>query len=280
MPLILKQTHILREMAMQLQSSSKNRGFIHNFFSLFGTPTEPKESVIDTEVLLRLQELHRNHTFINAELNTRSGRYQSLIIDIDSKSKSLLIDELFPAVTDSHIGLGESITITSSERGMPVKFISTISAIEMYQGSPAYRITLPSSVKANQRRAFYRLPVSRDMGMRLRVPLSGLGLRLCEIINISSEGIALRIDKNISSRVQKDRILKGVELSLPDDEIIFCNLEVVSFEFKKAPYRCTQLGCRFNKMDKHDQKSLDRILVQLQRELKKLSGSADGEAEG
>ena len=247
----------------------KSRGFIASLLS-FTHQEEVEPPAVKPETLVRLQELCAKHTFVNVNFVDRNDcSFQSLILKVDVVHQSLLIDELFPMQADMSVVPGENIEITSSGKGLPVKFSSTIATIEMLDGSPAYRIALPRKVKANQRREFFRLSVSKDVEVGLRIPLVGGNLALCNVLNVSSSGVGFSIDKNISEQLQSSRILRGVKLSLPDSTSIYCDLEVKSYEYRKPPHRCTVMGARFFELATPMQKQLDKAMVSLQRDAKK-----------
>lgn len=247
----------------------KNQGFLS---FLFGGKNHQaaNEVKIKPETLIRLQELCAKHTFVNVNFTDRINcSFQSLILRVEPKNQSMLIDEFFPLQPDMAIMPGESIEITSIGKGLPIKFSSSIGAIEMLDGSPAYRIALPSKVKANQRRDFFRINVDRDMETRLRINLAGGDIAYCDIINLSSSGIGFRVDKNLSEQLSANRLLKNATLTLPDHGVISCDLEVKSYEYRKPPHRCTVVGARFLAMPRTSQKQLDKLMITLQREVKK-----------
>jgi c-di-GMP-binding flagellar brake protein YcgR len=192
--------------------------------------------------------------------------FQSLILKVDAKKQSLLIDELFPLQPGVSIIPGEHIEITTSGKGLPVKFKSAIGTIEILDGSPAYRIILPRKVKANQRREFFRVAVSREMETELRIVVAGGSLVHCDLFNISSSGIGFSIDKNITEQIQSSRILQSAKLFLPDNSILQCDLEVRCYEYRRPPHRCTAIGARFVNLSPASQRVLDKLVTQLQRE--------------
>ena len=243
----------------------KNRGFMA---MLFGSGSQPvaEDSAIKSETLMRLQELCLKHTFVNVRfVNRIDCSFQSLILKVDPDSQSLLIDEFFPMHADIAIIPGENIEIMSTGKGLPIRLVSVVGSIEMLDGSPAYRIALPKKIKANQRREYFRVAVHNDMNTRLRINLSGGDMAMCRIINLSSSGVSFSVDKNISERLASNRNLKDAKFTLPDGDMLSCNLEVKSYEYRKPPYRCTVIGARFDNLPRPSQKQLDKLIFTLQR---------------
>jgi len=248
---------------------SRNRGFIANLFNFGAKPTDDGPPPVKPDTLLRLEELRRSHTFVDVNFVNRDGRsYQSLIINVDVEDNSLLIDELYPLDGDMQNLLGEVIEISPCGKGMPMKFTSTISRIEMYDDSPAYRIELPRTITANQRRKFFRVPVTSAIGIYMRVPINNMAV-MAEVKNISASGVGLCIDKNVTEYLRANHLLRGVKLLLPDNEVVNCDLEVRSYEYRKKPHRNTIVGARFIDMNPKAQNQMERLMQKLQREARR-----------
>ena len=249
-------------------SEQKSRFFTRFFGG--SKPVVEKKAEVSPETLVRLLELCNKHTFVEVNFVDRQQMsYQSLIIHVDIHNDSLLIDELYPLEPSFDIVAGESIEITSRGKGLPVKFTSTISALEIYEGAPAYRVALPKTVKANQRREFFRVPVNNDMGIHLHIPLADGGQGFCTVLNISSTGICFRFDKNITDQIRAGGSIKNAKLTLPGNTVMNCDLEVRSYDYKKSPERFTLVGASFGGFAPVEQKKFDRYLVRLQRAMKR-----------
>jgi len=256
---------------MGRSQQQKSPGLMARLFG--GKPAAAVAPSANVETLVRLHELCEKHTFVDVRFVGREDvAYQSLIIDIDAKSQSLRIDELYPLDRGTNVLVGEEIEITSRGKGLPVTFTSSIIALEMHQGNPAYRVALPAAVSANQRRGFFRIDVSREMDLRLHIPLEGGALALCTILNISSAGIGFKFDKNISEQIRSNRMIRGAKLTLPDNAVLYCDLEVRSYDYKRAPSRHTLVGAKIDNLSPGEKKQFDKCLLKLQRQAKR-SGS-------
>jgi len=255
---------------MARSQQKKSPGLMARLFG--GKPAAAKVAPrsANVETLVRLNELCEKHTFVDVRFVGREDvAYQSLIIDVDAKNQSLRIDELYPLDRGIKILVGEEIEITSRGKGLPVTFTSSIIAREIHEGNPAYRVALPAAISANQRRSFFRIGVSRDMNVRLHIPLEGGSLGLCTILNISSAGIGFKFDKNIGEQIRSNRMISGAKLTLPDDFVMYCDLEVRSYDYKRAPDRHTLVGAKIDNLSPGEKKQFDKCLLKLQRAAKR-----------
>jgi c-di-GMP-binding flagellar brake protein YcgR len=244
----------------------KKSGFFMRLLGL-DEPEKPVVPSLDPEMLVRLYELCAKHAFVDVRFLNREGMsYQSLIIDVDAKRRTLLIDELYPLDESTRIVAGEEVEVTSVGKGLPVKFTSTVSALELYDGSPAYRLELPNKVKSDQRREFFRIPVTREMDIRLHVPVEET-LVFSTVLNISSTGIGFKIDRNVSDQIRSNRVIRNAKITLPESIALYCDLEVRSYDYKKSPDRYTLVGAKVLNFSPSEQKIFDKFLLQLQREV-------------
>jgi c-di-GMP-binding flagellar brake protein YcgR len=240
-----------------------------SWFGLIEEPAKQGPPPIKKETLVRLKELSRAHTFVEVRFPERDNiSYQSLILDVNGPQRYIQIDELFPAVGKAAMP-GEPVEIISHGKGQPLHFESEVIALEMADGVPAYRVALPSSLSVNQRRQYFRVDVPEDVDITVRVDLSPQLSPLCKVNNLSSSGINLRINRDVTQYLRASRVIEGIRIHLPDRDVINCDLEVRSYEYRKSPTRQTIVGGRLLSVSTASQKKLDKLLASMQRILQK-----------
>lgn len=221
------------------------------------------------QVVIRLQQLVEERSFVDVRFPGRmSNTYQSLILKVDPAEGYVLIDELFPAHGAFVISPGDEVEITSVRRGIPVRFSSWVKSISIDEadGIPAYRLALPEAVEAKQRRRFFRVGVTEDAGLRLRIP-GPEGARLaCTVQDLSHGGIGFSCPGNLGEMLRENNRLRDCRLGIPGIADIACDLEVRAFEFRRQPSRHTLVGARFDGVAPPAQKQLEQYLVMVQRQ--------------
>lgn len=245
--------------------------------SLFSKPVttaaeEPSPQVVSAETVLRLQQLALDHTFVDVRFPERTGNsYQSLILKINPDEGYLLIDEFFPSSDNVLVSPGDEVLITSQRKGMPVSFSTVVQSICIDEGDgmPAYRLEIPDSVDARQRRRHFRVQVEPDAGVKVRIPNDDSTTLLCTVHNLSYSGIRFSTGGNIAQQLETQRIFSNVLLTLPDEVTIQCQIEVMSYEFKRLPYRHMLIGGKFRAISSSNQKKLDQYLALMQRSQRK-----------
>jgi c-di-GMP-binding flagellar brake protein YcgR len=232
---------------------------------------EPAQASFE-QVVIRLQQLVEERSFVDVRFPGRSDTtYQSLILKIDPLERFLLIDELFPAHGAFFVTPGEEVEITSIRRGIPVRFSSWIKAISLDEadGYPAYRLALPDSVEAKQRRMSFRISVDAEAGLKLRIRGPDGGRLLCTVQDLSMGGLGFTCQGNLGDMLRANNQLKACLLSLPGSPEINCDLEARKFEFRKAPYRHTMVGARFEGLSGPGQRQVENCISTLQRQAKR-----------
>jgi len=155
-------------------------------------PREPELRASFEQTVIRLQQMGGGAQLRRRALSGRADSvYQSLILKVDPHERYVLIDELFPAHGQYFISPGDEVEITSVRRGIPVRFQSWVKSISIDEtdGLPAYRLALPDSVDAKQRRTHFRLSLDADSGVRLRIRGPDGDRLLCTVLNLSQSGL-------------------------------------------------------------------------------------------
>ena len=242
---------------------------LSSWLGLAEETAEQQPKPIKKETLIRLRELARSHTFVEVRFTERNNvSYQSLILDLNVEGRYAVIDELFPSL-GKPVMPGEPVEIVSQGKGMPIQFHSEVLALEMIDGVPAYKIALPTQLQANQRRQYFRVEVPDDMDLSVKLDLAENLSPLCKVNNLSSAGINLRANRDISQYLKSSRVIEGIRIHLPDNDVINCDLEIRSYEYRKTPSRHTIVGGRLLSVSAPAQKKLDKILALFQRVMQK-----------
>ena len=221
------------------------------------------------QTVIRLQQMVEERSFVDVRFPGRADSvYQSLILKVDPHERYVLIDELFPAHGQYFISPGDEVEISSVRRGVPVRFHSWVKSISIDEidGLPAYRLALPDSVQARQRRTHFRLALDTDSGVRLRIRGPDGERLLCTVLNLSQNGLGFSCQGNLSESLRESPVLRNCLLSIPGQPEIGCDLEARSFEFRKQPHRHTVVGARIDNLAPASARQLEQYLVLTQRQ--------------
>ncbi len=211
-------------------------------------------------VYLALFDVQRSHALIDVAIDGSDARFQSIILDVDPGRGTVTIDELFPR---DFYGLpGQPLLVTVRvDSGRKLSFNTHIVARREEGDDLTYQLMLPQALDYNQRRAALRLHLTDELAVNSEFVTPNRSRCLARVRDLSATGIRLQLPN-------------GVEMAEGDA------LNELCFEFAGRNFQCnasvrnvragaegvTELGAAFVDLSKSDQRSLSRVIMQLQRE--------------
>ncbi|MFT3931865.1 MAG: PilZ domain-containing protein [Spongiibacteraceae bacterium] len=217
------------------------------------------------EVYLNLFDVQRSHALIDVAIDGTDARYQSIIIGVDPERGVVEIDELFPA---GFIGLpGQPLTVTVRLDGKRRLTFNTHVISRRDDGQiESYWLALPESLDYNQRRGSFRLQLGQGWGV------------ISEFLAPDQERCSARV-RDLSSTGIRLEVLGGTKPTTGDV------LHDLHFEFAGRNYQCAAdvrnvtnlsgksdgldrflVGAQFRDMSRVEQRSLERMIMQMQRQ--------------
>ncbi len=213
-------------------------------------------------VYLNLFDVQRSHALIDVAIDGIDARYQSIIIGVDPERGVLEIDELFPV---GFVGLpGQPVTVTVRLDGARRLTFNTHIISRHDDGQlESYWLALPESLDYNQRRGSFRLSLGQGWGVISEFLAPDRERCSARVRDLSSTGIRLEV----------------VGATRPATGDVLHNLH---FEFAGRNYQCAAdvrnvtnaddapdrflIGAEFRDMSRVEQRSLERMIMQLQRQ--------------
>lgn len=220
------------------------------------------------QVYLNLFDVQRSHALIDVTIDGVDARYQSIILGVDPEQGTVTIDELFP---HGFVGLpGQPVTITVRLDGSRrLSFASHILQRSREDGTELYTLMLPDVIDYNQRRGAFRLRFGAGRA-------------------VASEFLAP--DSRRCSATVRDLSSTGIRLELPAAAALNAGdvLHDLQFEFAGRSFQCradvrnvrsngadnTVIGAAFVDLPRVEQRSLERMIMQLQRQQAQHVGAA------
>ena len=214
------------------------------------------------DVYLNLFDVQRSHALIDVAIDGIDASYQSIIIGINPERGILEIDELFP---HGFVGLpGQPVTVTVRlDNKRRLTFSTHIISRRDDDGVESYWLALPDVLDYNQRRGAFRLQLNQGWGV------------VSEFLAPDHERCSARV-RDLSSTGIRLEVLDGAKPSTGDV------LHDLHFEFAGRNYKCAAdvrnvtnlgdasgrflIGAQFRDMSRVEQRSLERMIMQLQRQ--------------
>lgn len=234
-------------------------------------PVDHEESITqrltdaeDIYRVLKLLELQR--CLITVALPARKGMASSMVLDVNTDTQSLIIDQLNDQPLQLAITPGDLLVFRAAYGGVQVsgecQFIETDSDAT----GPTLRLTLPTKVLHRQRRAAYRATIAAaTMAITLespdRKPLTGW------VSDVSADGLGVVFDQFVHPPIEPGELFPLASFSLDSGAMeVALVAKHPNYDKISDKYRC---GFSFHGLTAAEEKQLNQWVIQLQRRQRK-----------
>ena len=219
------------------------------------------------EIVTLLHNIKEHKQVVSMTFNNESESIVTSILQIDEASDSLVIDCALSAMQNRRVLGSDRIAFeTKLDRIRIIFFADRIESC-LFDGSPAFAMSLPTSLVRLQRREYYRMVTPRcTMDIICNSSNSAVTITV-PVQNVSAGGVAILDDRNMLNDTS-GAIYNGCRISLPGGPSIVATLEVrnsqaISLANGKSVRR---LGCLFVDIPKSMLTLVQRYVTQLERE--------------
>jgi len=242
---------------------------VANLFVEENGPQPPKILKAPVEIHASLRTLMDSHDPLLVSFADRNQRFQSFVVEVNRERNLIALDELIPNDGERFLQNGESFRIEAFHEGVRIAWECTQNAFfAEIDGARCYWLPVPNEVLYHQRRNAFRASVSQSQpvaveiaGDKLKAPLKG------SLIDISATGCKVRLDGNVSDRLQAGQVYERFTARLPFGAItVEVELRHVHFEEKVG---ISFAGVRFLQVSGLVQRNIERFVYQLQREARR-----------
>lgn len=222
--------------------------------------SEQRDPLATRQVYLNLFDVQRSHALIEVKVDGTDAQYQSIILGLDPEGGTMTIDELFPP---GFVGLaGQPLTIIVRLDGKRrLSFATQILARETDEGLESYRLALPEAVDYNQRRGAYRLQLRSGWGTVSQFRAPNQHRCSATVRDLSSTGIRLELDE--PTEVSEGDVLDDLQFQFAGRSFQ-CQADVRNVQ--QSDKDSVVLGAAFRDMPRVEQRSLERMIMQMQRQ--------------
>lgn len=227
------------------------------------------------EVASVLNALQRQRSPITIRFKGVEHNYPSLLLAVDRKAQLFYLDELNDPAAHKRMVAKEVFSVRAVDQGISV-FFTKCQVVEMLDETEGavYRVAFPNELIHNQKRDAFRavvmlgnhVPVSL-LSFTRQEPLQPLPARL---VDISSTGCKLEFESLIEPPFKNFEVFEHLTINLKAfEKKITLKVEArhATYDEKKKRTTC---GFRFMETDVRAQAEIDRFVIFLQREARRV----------
>lgn len=190
--------------------------------------------------------------------------FSTSIVDTDLKSRSFLLDRVFPYSGNDLIRAGNRFTIKSDCDGILIEF--RVSGRIMFQPQKGlYRVELPERVLYLQRRNAYRVNILPSHNIHLLLGMTDQQGDLAgALIDLSSTGFKAKFKGNVKKRLQEQENFSQARIRFNREHDMDCSLTAhYATLTEKGETIC---GFAFDAISGNAQRYIDKLITDLQWE--------------
>lgn len=210
-----------------------------------------------------LRRLESDHALLTVKVADSDAIFSSAVIAVDTRNKTLQLDELTPDAGHELIKPGIELKVSARLQGVETSFSTIVSSIDKDKGIFYYVTAFPSDVRYLQKRETVRVPVrlTLDAGVNMRSDSDGIRARLTDI---SAGGIGATV-------LGGNRAARGARyhcsIRLPGYHPIDADVEVRYAAAETTSKGHQRFGAKFVKIDKRSKREVEKVVADLQRDL-------------
>ncbi|SDS67806.1 c-di-GMP-binding flagellar brake protein YcgR, contains PilZNR and PilZ domains [Halopseudomonas xinjiangensis] len=233
-------------------------------------PQPPRDVRSQIEITSLLKTLQQSRDPLMVTFSERAQKFQSFIVNIDSASGMLWIDELIPREGDRYVEQGESFRIDAWHEGVHMRWSCAGAQKVVFENAPAYSAPLPADMIYHQKRGAFRAAVHRSLETKVGlIKQQRQHQILGELADISATGCKARFVGDLRNQVTPGELHEQSFVELPDAGRIGLTVEVRHIVYDEAAGE-SHVGLRFHQPPPSAQRQIDRYVNTLQREARRL----------
>lgn len=199
---------------------------------------------------------------IELKIDGSTEVYSTSIVETDLKSRSFLVDQVFPFPGNDLIRSGNRFTVKSDCDGILIEF--RVDGRIMYQPKKGlYRAELPSEVLYLQRRNAYRVNILPAHNIHLLLGMADeKGDLAGTLVDLSSTGFKAKFKGNVKKRLQEQGVFSQARVRFNREHDMDCSLVVHhSVVTEQGETIC---GFAFQAISGNAQRYVDKLIADLQ----------------
>ena len=224
------------------------------------------------DIYRALRALQLSRSLITLRFGHDAHAYSSLLIHCDLEQRRFVLDEVRPDAGNARLKQGEHFTLIAFYDGIQVLIKDCIVLTSSVPNFPhAYALAFPKSLYHKQRRQVYRANVARTSKASIALASDDReGVLQGRVADISPLGIGCEFSGFVHPDLKTGEVFERCRLNI-NSELAFESSLIVRHPAYRKDTDTTLCGFEFKDLDTASQKSLDRFILYLQRQARRVN---------
>jgi len=209
-----------------------------------------------------LTRLLDHHTLLTVSMPGVDALYNTAVLAVDPAKARFQLDELNPREGHEMLRPGTTVTVEGRPRGILTRFDAKVLDVGIEHDIYYYDVQFPAEILYYQRREHHRVPV--QLALHATISIAGRPVTArARLIDLSVSGIgAIAISGTGLSHGQE----YVCTLELPERPHLIVPADIRFINTEKTVQQ-QRFGARFLHVPKHERRTLERFVAELQRDL-------------
>ncbi|QLG87405.1 flagellar brake protein [Chitinibacter bivalviorum] len=226
------------------------------------------------EIAYVLKMLEQTHTNVAVYFNAGHDMMLTRVLQVDSKNKQFFIDIGGHEPTNASLLLADKALYVTALDGVKIQFSTLTPSRSSLDGKPAFLVQFPNDLVKLQRREFFRLTTPITTPYTISLKLANNSSISLDLHDISLGGVGIWLKAEQHKLFELGTIIHKATLELGGVGRMQVDLEIrnVHLIHLKQDMSRWMLGVKFVDLSRSNESILQRLMVQLERDKKALTG--------
>lgn len=218
-----------------------------------------------------LRPIIEKHNFATITIAGHEDEYSSMLLKSDPDLGELVIDGLHPDDGNTHFVTTRELSLDTQLDGIHLQFDTELRESFEENGVIYHIVTYPENIRYWQRRQAFRASVTPAYNISVVLKTDDGNQCRGELFNISIGGICIRFPgkKSLPEEFTKSTVI--CSLNLPENNHLKCELKL-THTWHNIPSNSLHVGAQFLKLDKVQNRAVQRFVTDLQRQQRQNAG--------
>lgn len=218
------------------------------------------------QIAAMLQRMIEGRCLLSVRVADWKEEFTSAVLRADEAGSQLILDELTPDSGHAKVIPGCTLRVRTTLNGVRLVFETQVLEIGGQGGIAFYRTSFPETIDYRQRRQHHRVIVTTDRPVSIEIPADDGGVHLADLRNISLGGLYAYLREGVYSELRRGAVIEACTIRLPAERCLTTTVEIAHTN-ADATAGTVFLGGRFLNLAREDRRELQRLVVELDREL-------------
>jgi c-di-GMP-binding flagellar brake protein YcgR len=226
------------------------------------------------EIAYVLRLLAQNNINIALYFNAGKDMMLSRVLSVDVKAQQFIMDIGGHEPTNQVLLNADKVLYVSSLEGVKIQFSTPKPQRITLDGKAAFLVSFPKDLVKLQRREFFRLTTPISTPYTATLPVENQGRMNFDLHDVSLGGVGIWLKDGQDKLFELGSIIEDAMLDMGPMGSMKVNLEVRNLYQVSLKQDITRwmLGVKFVSLSRGTESALQRLIVQLEREKKALTG--------